>query len=183
MGRPKQALPVLGGPLLGVTARKIIAAKISRLIVVLGSNHRALYPMLNGIGAKVITHPSWAEGMGGTIKFGLACALAIGDGPKGILISVCDQPYLDTAHIDKLVETFQNGAYPAVASQYAHTLGVPAIFAEGLFPDLMAMEDGSGAKKLIRQLGDRVFPVSMSCGEVDLDTPEDYERYKKATGL
>src|SRR6266404_6081469 len=63
-----------------------------------------------------------------------------------------------------------------VASSYADTLGVPALFDRSLFPELLSLGDKAGAKSIISRNRNRVEEFAFSQGEVDIDTWEDWAK-------
>ena len=66
---------------------------------------------------------------------------------------------------------------PVVAAEYAGTLGVPALFARSLFPDLLTLGPDKGCKGLIlRQAPERLGRLTCPEAEIDIDTPEDWNR-------
>ena len=67
---------------------------------------------------------------------------------------------------------------PIVASSYADTLGVPALFDRSCFRRLLALPDDSGAKSLIAARPDDVATVLFEEGAIDIDTPEDFQRLR-----
>jgi molybdenum cofactor cytidylyltransferase len=64
---------------------------------------------------------------------------------------------------------------PIVASSYADTLGVPALFHRSKFEALVALPDGMGAKSLITRQPDQVASIPFEAGAIDIDTAEDFE--------
>jgi molybdenum cofactor cytidylyltransferase len=94
----------------------------------------------------------------------------------------CDQPLVDSAVIAELVQTQKRTGKPIVASSYANTLGIPAIFDKSCFPALLALPDDSGAKSIIVSRHDGVASISFEDGGIDIDTAEDFERLVARSG-
>ncbi len=65
---------------------------------------------------------------------------------------------------------------PIVASAYAETLGVPALFARSCFPELLSLGNEQGAKVVIASHPDEVAAVAFPGGAIDIDTAADHER-------
>ena len=61
-----------------------------------------------------------------------------------------------------------------MATAYAGTLGVPAVFSARLFPELLKLQGAQGANRLLAELGEAVGKVDFPAGLVDVDTPEQY---------
>src|SRR5690554_6549629 len=112
--------------------------------------------------------------MASSIKVGVQ-ELMKGNIPDQVIITVCDQPYVDHKLIDDLISRQQATGRLIVACSYQQTLGVPALFDRSLFPELMALTGQQGAKKIIHQNIEKVAPLPFPLGHIDIDTPGDYE--------
>jgi molybdenum cofactor cytidylyltransferase len=178
MGQSKQLLPVEGQPLLLRTVDAAISSLAKKIVVVLGaneSNHKAILqnPLIN-----IVSNNEWQKGMGGSIKAGLRYLIETTT-LQTVIILVCDQPLLNPEHINKLITEYHNSKKPIVASSYAGTSGVPVLFEQRCFSDLLNLADDQGAKKIIQQHSEWVANVSFPAGEIDLDTLEDYNSFLK----
>jgi molybdenum cofactor cytidylyltransferase len=60
-----------------------------------------------------------------------------------------------------------------VAAAYSNTLGVPALFEERYFEELVQLTGSEGAKKVIFNHQAEVHALDFQLGAVDLDTEED----------
>ena len=65
-----------------------------------------------------------------------------------------------------------------VASTYAGTLGVPALFHRSVFDSILKIDDEHGAKKVIESNESLIETVDFPGGAIDIDTPEDLVRLK-----
>jgi molybdenum cofactor cytidylyltransferase len=130
-----------------------------------------------GLSAEVVVHPDWKNGMGSSLKAGLAYLLRH-DRPEAVMVMVCDQPRLTAQHLRELITTYRKTKKSIIASHYGGTDGVPALFDQSLFPELLLLPDEQGARKVIAARAENVVSVSFPEGAIDLDTPEDYKKYK-----
>src|SRR5437763_12751430 len=94
------------------------------------------------------------------------------------MLLVCDQPFVDATVIKQLISLREKTAKQIVASSYANTLGVPALFDRSCFRELLALDDESGAKAIILSNPERVAELPFPQGEIDIDTMEDWEEFK-----
>lgn len=62
-----------------------------------------------------------------------------------------------------------------IASEYAGTLGVPALFNKSLFSEIMTLKGSEGAKQVIKKHVHQVFGIFFLAGAIDIDTPKDYQ--------
>ena len=93
-----------------------------------------------------------------------------------VVLLTCDQPLVDGAHIAKLIAKHATTGKAIVASAYANTLGVPALFDRTCFEALLTLPHDSGAKSLITARAGDVTEVAFEKAAIDIDTPEDFER-------
>jgi molybdenum cofactor cytidylyltransferase len=98
---------------------------------------------------------------------------------EAILLLVCDQPAINARFIERLIATHEATKKDIVASAYADTLGVPALFDRSLFKELLSIGDEAGAKSIILQNPKRVAQFAFPEGAVDIDTWEDWEKINK----
>lgn len=178
MGRSKQMLEINGEPLLIRTIRRVLEAGITPLCVVLGSEEKAHRRILEGLPVQVVHNRSWESGMGSSIKAGLLHLMSSHPSLEATLILVCDQPLLKPENIRNLLSTYEAHNKPIIASRYSGMPGVPALFTRAYFDQLAALPDDQGARKIILQNPDDVTEVDFPGGEVDLDTPGDYEAFR-----
>jgi CTP:molybdopterin cytidylyltransferase MocA len=87
-----------------------------------------------------------------------------------------DQPFVDAQTISALTAMWTDSGKPIVASRYANTLGIPALFDRSCFEELLELPDDSGAKALIGSRPDDVASIEFEQGAIDIDTPADFER-------
>lgn len=177
MGKPKQLLPYQGGSLLKHTIESAIASVCKPVIVVLGANAQQIRSEVTQPSVQVVENPQWNLGMSTSIRSGILSLESV----DAAIIAVCDQPFLSSEIINLLVEAYHSTEKPIIASQYAETLGVPALFSHIFFSELAALEETVGAKHLINRHLNEVFCVPFPLGAVDIDTPKDYEQLQATT--
>jgi hypothetical protein len=78
--------------------------------------------------------------------------------------------------IEQLVALREKTKKAIVASSYAGTLGVPALFHRSCADELLHLDEGSGAKAVISSNHDRVTEFPFPEGKIDIDTAADYDR-------
>ncbi|MBW4694041.1 MAG: nucleotidyltransferase family protein [Lyngbya sp. HA4199-MV5] len=176
MGTPKQLLPFQGRSLLRYMADVAIASCCDPVVVVLGSQAERMKLEIDGLTLHVVENPQWADGMGTSIAAGMTALTAIHQDLDAVIIILCDQPFVAAPLLNQLVAAYRSTQRPIIASAYANTIGVPALFDRSLFAALMAMDAYVGARYLIRQHVETVFQVSFPQGAIDLDTPGQYQQ-------
>ncbi|WP_223646861.1 NTP transferase domain-containing protein [Corallococcus sp. EGB] len=169
LGQPKQLLRHEGASLVRRAAERALAASPA-VTVVLGARREEVASELDGLPVRRVDNPDWALGQGSSLRAGLR---ALPPDVDGALLMLCDQVRVDAAHLRSLIATFERTRAPIVASAYADTRGVPALFARALFPELESLPPTGGARGLIARDPSRVVEVALPGGEEDVDTVED----------
>ncbi|HQQ83696.1 MAG TPA: nucleotidyltransferase family protein [Cyclobacteriaceae bacterium] len=177
MGTSKQLLDIGGVPLLVHSVQIALDCGASSVVVVLGAQAEVHQRTIAGLSAEVVVHPDWKNGMGSSLKAGLTYLLRH-DKLEAVMVMVCDQPKLTAQHLRELITTYRKTKKSIIASHYGGTDGVPALFDQSLFPELLLLPDEQGARKVIAARAENVVSVSFPEGAIDLDTPEDYKKYK-----
>ncbi len=162
LGRPKQLIALDGEPLVRRAARLARASSCTEVAVVLGAHADAIAPTLDGLGVEVLENPLWPEGMGSSVRAAVGWALA--ECAQALLLVVCDQPRLTTAHLDALIA--HRGR---VGSSYLGVVGVPALFPAVDFPALAMVRGDRGARTLLAGAASIDWPD----GAIDVDTDDD----------
>ena len=170
MGRPKQLLMLDGSSLLRRAAGAAVAVGGS-VVVVLGRDPDAMRPELAGLPVTIVENADWSVGMGSSIRTGMA---AVDPNVRAVVVTLCDQPYVDAEVIRRLIAAFDAGGRPMAAAGYAGTVGVPAVFGRAAFDRLRTLDPAAGAKAVLS--GPDVTVVDLPAAAVDVDTPDDYRR-------
>jgi len=177
-GAAKQLLSFNGETFLRRIVRESVRSVCQPIVVVFGEDARNLSRHIEDFGVHPVQNKDWKKGMGTSISVGIEKLLEIDEIVGGAVITVCDQPFVDCQVINRLVDSFNENQGLIIASHYAETLGVPALFSRQLFPDLTALKNNGGAKELIERFAHETVAIDFSKGAIDIDTPEDFRRLK-----
>lgn len=175
LGRPKQLLTYHGDSMINRILKIICATVPYPIFCVLGASAKLIQAQLPAIDVTVVNNPDWKEGMSSSIKVGLQHALTNHPDLDGILLLVCDQPYISTDTITALFEVQKKMDTPIAASHYNGVSGTPALFHKSFFNELSNLTGDIGAKKIIVKAGDKVTTLAFENGKFDIDTIEDYQ--------
>ena len=179
LGLPKQLLLLDNDSMLNRLIKMVQKAVDFPIYLVLGANAEKIQAQLPHTELNVVENKDWQEGMGSSIRLGVQAILESAKKFDGVLILVCDQPYLTEAAIQDLV-TLQAAKKTAItASFYANIAGTPALFHASIFPDLLALKGDQGAKKIIQERDQELAKLQFEMGVLDIDTPEDYQQLLK----
>jgi molybdenum cofactor cytidylyltransferase len=174
-GQPKQLLMFQGESLIRRAVRAAEKGGCGRIVVVAGEQRDLIESELQETTAFVIHNPQWGRGLGTSIDAGLQHLLSAHPKVDAAVVLACDQPFVDARTISALITMRKDSGKPIVASRYANTLGIPALFDRSCFPALLALPDDCGAKAIIESRGRDVAEISFEQGAIDIDTPADFE--------
>lgn len=179
LGRPKQLINYQGKTLLqhSIEAAQHSAADV--LIVVLGCNADLIQTHIESKEVSVLVHAHWKDGMSSSMQCGLRHLIETRQVDQVVLM-LCDQPFVHQGLLDQLILDKQTSGKGIIACSYAGTVGVPALFDQKYFSELLALKGTEGAKKVILNHQEDTFLVDFPLGAVDLDTEEDVQ---KVTGF
>ncbi|MFG2049080.1 NTP transferase domain-containing protein [Micromonospora sp. NPDC048935] len=171
-GRPKALVELAGESLVRRGVRLLRDGGCAPVHVVLGAGADEV-PDLPG--AVPVRHDRWSEGLGSSLRRGLASLPA--DVPAAVVVLV-DQPLLHPVAVHRVRAAYAGGALVAVAT-YAGRPGHPVLLGRDTWPLLDGYAIGDrGARDLLRDRPDLV--VEVPCDDVgsplDVDTPADLPR-------
>ncbi len=162
-GQPKAPVVINGERLVDRAVRILTEAGCDPVLVVLGAWVGEV------AGADAIVNDDWPEGMGSSLRTGLAALESTTD-VDAVVITLVDLPGLTTEAVSRLVECPSDLA----VSTYAGEQGHPVRIGRRLWPQAIASARGDqGARGLIRAHEDVTW---VEVGDValgyDLDVPE-----------
>jgi molybdenum cofactor cytidylyltransferase len=147
------------------------------VIVVVGANQAVVItPELSNASITIVHNPDWQQGMASSVSAGIKRLIAEHPTVQNVLLMLCDQPFVDTVLLQKLIDIKQANNDHIIASAYQNTVGAPVLFDRKYIPELMTLKGQEGAKKLLNKYKDEVISVPFEQGAIDIDTPEDYKR-------
>ena len=179
MGAVNKMLAVIDGkPLVRIAAEQAVASRAKPVIVVTGHEREKVETALSGLPVRVLHNPDFAEGLGTSLKAGIA---AVPDEADAAIVCLGDMPQVDAALINKLVSAFdpERGALVIVPSIDGRR-GNPVVWSRRFFDDLMSIQGDIGARHLIGTYAEAVVevPVVGEAALTDVDTPESLSAVK-----
>ncbi len=182
-GRPKQLIRLDGKPLIRRVVDEAHDANCRPIIVVAGNSKDEIRGELRATNATIIENQNWEDGIGTSIRAGIRHLIGTEAGIEAVVLLVCDQPFVNSQTIRGLIALYAETKKPIVASRYAKTIGVPALFDRLCFSELVALDGDSGAKTIISSNPARVAELMFPDGAIDIDTIEDWERLDRSLGV
>ena len=123
----------------------------------------------------VVTQPD--DGMAASIRQAM---VKVPDQADGVMILPADMPDLKTVDLQYLAAHFSHSPERAIrAAGQDGTPGHPVIFPRRLFAKLRALPNAEGARAALEGEDVALCPLSDDRALTDLDTPEDWERWRE----
>ena len=176
MGEPKQLIELHGSALVCHAVRAAQDGGCDVVCVVTGHEREAVVAAVAPLHPMLAHNKDWHLGMGTSIRLGLSAIQPV----SAVVLIACDQPLVDSTVIRALIDQHTQTGQPIVASYYAETWGIPALFDHTCFVELQNVPDERGAKAVIQANPARVASYDFPAGALDLDTPGDVEAWRLA---
>lgn len=177
LGEAKQLLEYGSVNLLQYAVNQATATKADAVIAVLGAQSENIADHIKSEKLVIVQNPEWKEGLASSIRSGIN-ALEADYPADGVIIMVCDQPYVTTELLNELIAAQHKSQKSIVASEYRDTIGTPVLFHHSYFPTLQNLRGDTGAKKILFEHENDVHTISFPDGEIDIDTRNDYEKLR-----
>jgi molybdenum cofactor cytidylyltransferase len=159
-----------------------IASNCPLITVVLGAHASRIRLEINDLPVHIVENLEWQAGMGTSIRAGMKSLLELEPALKAVIILLCDQPFISVSLINRLIAMYNSTSFSIITSAYSQVLGVPALFSDRHFHELITLNASAGAKQLIQRHLDQVHSIPFPEGAIDLDTPDEYQAFLMELG-
>jgi molybdenum cofactor cytidylyltransferase len=168
-GGPKQLAQVDGRPLIEHALRAV--SGLDRVIVVLGAHADEIRAGADLGRAEVVVCDDWAEGMGASLRAGIAAARGAGNravaGADEVVVVLADQPFITP----EAVERVRAAPGDAARATYGGAPGHPVVLRRALLARARELRGDAGFRG--------VDMTAVECGDLadprDIDTQADLE--------
>ncbi len=174
LGTPKQNLVLNGKTLLQRTVETALETAALEVVVVLGANAEVILSTIRNYPIQITKNEDWSDGMATGIHAGIKKLMLINPALESIILMLRDQPFVDTAILNRLI--LAKSTKKIAACAYNDTAGPPVLFDKFYIDELLSLKGQEGAKKLLTIHRDDVITVPFPLGSVDVDTIEDYKK-------
>jgi molybdenum cofactor cytidylyltransferase len=181
MGSPKQLLRVDGESLVRRATQAALSSRCAAVFVVVGAHAQTVLKEVDDLAVERVENRNWPEGLGASIRAGVEAVAATKE-PffDAALLILTDQVHVTTALLDRLIAAIEASPAGLVACEYGGTMGSPAAFSRRYFDSLCRLHGDHGAKAVLLAHAEAVLRIPFPEGAIDVDTPADYERLKRA---
>lgn len=176
MGRPKALVRLDGEPLVRRAVQVLADGGCSPLVVVLGAAAEEVEPLLPS-GVRAVVAPDWEEGMGASLRAGLAVVEGLDPVPDAVLVHLVDLPGVTAAAVARLAA--RSGPDALVRASYDSCPAHPVLLGRSHWPGVRAAATGDAGARTY--LAGRPDLELVECGDLavpdDVDTPEQLARF------
>lgn len=180
--RPKSLLELGGVPLIRRQLIALSGAGVDEVVVVLGHHAEAIEAAVREFPVTLARNPSPDDGQASSVRTGLQALTGKLD---AVVVALADQPMINAQDITALIGAFKKrGEASMVVPRVAGNPGNPVIF-EAELRDQWLAGDVNGACRRWRETHPEWvhwLDTDNQRYRVDIDTPEDLERFAKRTG-
>jgi len=183
MGRTKALLPIAptGETFLERVAQTLSLARINDIVVVVGADAVMIRAAATTLqlpkSVRIVDNPDYERGQLTSLLAGLRAVDTTR--ASAVLVTLIDVPLVTAATIETLIAIQQERSAPIVRPVSNGRHGHPVIFGRALFGELQRADPAVGAKPVVRAHAAEMIevPVDDEGAFVDIDTPEEYERF------
>jgi molybdenum cofactor cytidylyltransferase len=169
-GSQKLLADLRGKPLVRWSVERVLEARPDDVIVVVGHEGDAVGAALAGLDVRVTTNERWTEGIGSSLRTGIA---ALPTDADAAMIALGDEPSVQSSDMVALLAAYAAGDKDIIVPSYRGERGHPVIFARRLFRELLAISGDRGARDVIASDPSRVLVVDFDAPPPrDVDTRE-----------
>ena len=182
LGFPKALLPYGRKVLVERVLEQTLASRLDRVILVLGCQAQKILSALGSFQGsprlEVVVNRRYDRGLSSSIRAGLR---VLDPSASGVMFILGDQPLLNTATINRLIQAFRRHRLPIVVPLYGRRPGNPVIIGRELLPELQRLRGDTGGREIIRKNPEWVLNIPIRPQYIgwDVDTWEDYDRTRK----
>lgn len=171
LGQPKQLLTRDGETLVHRAVRLAAGTAPQRLLVVLGAHEEAVRAQLGDLDCEFVSNPDWIDGLAGSLR---VAATALRNNTRPVLILGCDQPALEAAHLQQLLDGAAHAPSRCAATLHHDAPGIPVVVSADLFAATAQLRGDRGFGAHLAQLP----PGSLSLLDaprlsLDIDTADE----------
>ena len=181
-GEPKQLLRLKDKCMLEWVLDAALHSELNRVVLVLGYSRQKILQVLGekSLHSKLLLaiNPQYKKGQSLSLNIGLS---EVKDDYPAVMFLLGDQPMLNTATINILLERFWASDKDICVPSYRGKRKTPTIFGHRFYTRLMGIKGDMGARQLIDENPDRVLKVEIDnpiCF-FDIDTQQDFESLNK----
>ena len=177
MGQPKMCLPWGEKTVLEQVIDTFKAASVDQILVITGGDREQVEMLVGGL-AQVVFNPEFAKGeMLSSVQVGLS---GLKPGADAILIGLGDQPQVQERSVQLVVNAYHESGASIIVPSFKMRRGHPWLVAHSHWDEILRMGSPDSMRGFLRRHADEICYVTVDSDSIlqDLDTPEDYLKFK-----
>jgi molybdenum cofactor cytidylyltransferase len=181
MGRPKALLPIgpKGETFFDRITRTLMEGGVEDVVVVIGADADAIRAAVRpaSLHVRLVTNPDFERGQLTSLLAGLRAIDR--PGVSAALVTLVDSPLISAVDVRRLIEARREHRAPIVRPAKDGRHGHPVIFGRELFDELRRADPAQGAKSIVHAHAADIIEIHAhdEGAFIDIDTPEDFERW------
>jgi molybdenum cofactor cytidylyltransferase len=176
MGAPKQLLRLDGKSLLEHALDNVRGSSVDEIVLVLGAAADEVRQQLATDGLRVVFNPDFQQGMGTSLRKGLA---AVSPPVEGALIVLADQPFVRSSTLDQMIAYWRKSGPQILIPLYRGFRGNPVLLDRSVFPELMNLAGDIGCRAIFGAHTESIDKLAVNDVGIllDIDSAEDWKRF------
>jgi len=178
MGSPKINLPWGKMTVLGQVVGTLLEAGLDEIILVTGAQPVVGVDEFVKQGIKLVYNPDCASGeMLSSFQVGLQATAAES---QAALLALGDQPQMELAVVRAVMQAYKVSRLPILIPSYQMHRGHPGVMSRVLWGEILSMTPPATLREFLNSHAAEISYLDVATESViqDLDTPEDYERFR-----
>jgi len=179
MGRAKALVLLAGRPLLAHVLSAVHRSRVRDIVVVLGHDAERIRREVAFDGARTVVNPRFAEGMSTSIRAGVRAAV---QGSRAFLVVLGDQPLVDPATLDALIDRWSATGAKILIPTYRGARGNPVLLDRSLSSEIEKITGDQGCRAIFPGHAGEISEVEVDDPGVliDVDTEDQVGRVQAA---
>lgn len=178
MGRPKMLLSWGDKTILETVLEAVLEGGISRPVVVTGANRKEISNLVLKYPAQMVFNPNFEDGeMLHSLQAGIP---ALSAECQACFIVLGDQPQIQSSTIRLLIEEYRQQPDSMIIPSYQMRRGHPWLVGRALWDELLSLNTPATLRDFVRKHAQEIHYLDLDTSSIlaDLDTPEDYEKFR-----
>lgn len=175
MGEPKMLLPFKNKTIIETVIDRTLNAKVDEIMVVTGASDAEIRGIIKPLPVKVVFNPSYKKGMLSSVQAGFK---ALPQDTEAVLILLGDQPSIQSAVLDAVIEEYYSSSKRLIVPVYAGERGHPLLIDVRFRKEIQHLDHDVGLRELLHKHPRDVHELKIEDASVlrDLDNKVDYQR-------
>lgn len=177
MGEPKMLLPWGETTVLEKVIATFESGGVDDILVITGGDREKVEALV-GDSDQTVFNPDYIEGeMLSSVQAGLA---GLKPGVEAVLIGLGDQPQVQERSVRLVMEEYRKSDASVVVPSYQMRRGHPWLVAHAHWDEILGMRSPASMRDFLNSHADEIRYIEINNDSIlkDLDTPEDYLKFK-----